>query len=77
MPAENELCQVNVEGTYINSKLRIGNRESGTGDQFHVSYLSKRLGYFNTVNREQGTGNLLLVPYFAIQYQRFNSANRE
>ena len=51
-----------MEGTYINIKLMIGNRESGIGNWFFVPYLRKRLGYFNTVksetgNREPGTGN--------------------
>ena len=30
LSAYNEYCQVNVEGAYINIKLIIGNRESGT-----------------------------------------------
>ena len=45
-------------------KLRIGNRESGTGNRapgtgnwFLVPYLSKRLGYFKIIDREQGIGN--------------------
>ena len=58
----NEYCEVSVEGAYINMKLRIGNRESGTGNWFLVPYLRKRLEYFKTVksetgNREPGTGN--------------------
>ena len=51
-----------MEGAYINMKLIIGNRESGTGNWFLVPYLSKRLGYFKTVDREQGIGNRELVP---------------
>ena len=42
-------------GAYINIKLIIGNRESGTGNWFLVPYWRKRLGYFITVkigNRE-------------------------
>ena len=51
-----------MEGAYINIKLIIGNRESGTGNWFLVPYLSKRLKYFKTVkseteNRKPGTGN--------------------
>ena len=51
-----------MEGAYINIKLEIGNRESGTGNWFLVPYLRKRLEYFKTVksetgNREPGTGN--------------------
>ena len=38
-------------------KLRIGNRESGTGNWFLVPYLSKRHGYFKIIDREQGFGN--------------------
>ena len=60
-----------MEGAYINIKLIIGNRESGTGNWFLVPYLSKRLGYFKIIdrekgigNREPGTGNWFLVPYF-------------
>ena len=50
-----EYCEVRVEGTYINIKLRIGNRESGTGNWFLVPCLSKRLRYFKII--EPGTGN--------------------
>ena len=62
LSAYNEYCEISVEGTYINMKLRIGNRESGTGNWFLVPYLRKRLEYFKTVksetgNREPGTGN--------------------
>ena len=51
-----------MERAYINIKLIIGNRESGTGNWFLVPYLKKPLGYFETVksetgNREPGTGN--------------------
>ena len=46
-----------MEGAYITIKLRIGNREPGTGNWFLVPYLSKRLGYFKIVDREQGIGN--------------------
>ena len=31
-----DLCEVNVEGAYINMKLIIGNRESGTGYSFLI-----------------------------------------
>ena len=62
LSAYNEYCEVSVEGAYINMKLRIGNREPGTGNWFLVPYLRKRLEYFKTVrsetgNREPGTGN--------------------
>ena len=53
----NEYCDVNVEGAYNNMKLRIGYRESGTGNWFLVPYLSKRLVYFKIIDREQGIGN--------------------
>ena len=55
-----------MEGAYINMKVIIGNRESGTGSWFFVPYLSKRLGYLNIIDREQGTGNWFLVPYFGM-----------
>ena len=57
LSAYNEYCEVSVEGAYINMKLRIGNRESGTGNWFLVPYLSKRLGYLKIIDREQGIGN--------------------
>ena len=57
-----EYYEVSVERAYINMKLRIGNRESGTGNWFLVPYLSKCLGYFKIIDREQGIGNLELVP---------------
>ena len=37
--AYNEYCEVSVEGAYINIKLIIGNRESGTGNWFLGPYL--------------------------------------
>ena len=58
-----------MEGTCINIKLIIGNRESGTGNRFLVAYLRKRLGYFKTVktgNGESGTAKGKLIPYFGI-----------
>ena len=51
-----------MEGAYINMKLIIGNRESGTGNWFLVSFLNKRVGYFRTVDRKQGIGNRELLP---------------
>ena len=57
LSAYNEYCEVNVEGAYINMKLRIGNWQSGTGNWFLVPYLSKRLGHFKIIDREQGIGN--------------------
>ena len=57
LSAYNEYCEVCVEAAYINMKLRIGNRESGTGNWFLVPYLTKRLGYFKIIDREQAIGN--------------------
>ena len=57
LSAYHEYCEASVGGAYINMKLRIGNRESGTGNWFLVPYLSKRLGYFKIIDREQGIGN--------------------
>ena len=54
LSAYNEYCEVSVEGAYIYIKLRIGNRESGTGNWFLVPYLSKCLGYFKTVKSDTG-----------------------
>ena len=36
LSAYNEYCEVSVERAYIYMKLRIGNRESGTGNREHV-----------------------------------------
>ena len=49
LSAYNEYCEVSVEGAYINIKLIIRNRESGTGNWYLVPYLSKRVGYFKTI----------------------------
>ena len=49
LSAYNEYCEVSVKGAYINMKLIIGNRESGTGNWFLVPNLSKRVGYFKTI----------------------------
>ena len=62
LSAYNEYYEVSVEGAYNNMKLRIGNRESGTGNWFLVPDLSKRLGFFKIIDREQGIGNRELVP---------------
>ena len=56
LSAYREYCEVSVEEAYNNMKLRIGNRESGTGNWFLVPFLSKRLGYFKIIDREQGSG---------------------
>ena len=77
LSASNEYCEVNVEGAFINMKLIIGNRESGTGNWFLVPYLSNRLGYFKTVDRKQGIGNRELVPCSLIYNKCFIGANRE
>ena len=70
-----------MEGAFINMKLIIGNRESGTGNCFLVPYLSKRLGYFKTVDLEQGIGNRELVPcslfgYILPMFQKCKSGIR-
>ena len=36
LSAYNEYCEVSVEGAYNNMKLRIGNREPGTGSLFLI-----------------------------------------
>ena len=52
-----------MEGAYINIKLIIGSRESGTGNWFLVPYLSNRLEYFKILieNRKSGTSSLFLI----------------
>ena len=54
LSAYNECCEVSVEGKYINMKLRIGSRESETGNWFLFPYLSKCFGYFKTLKSETG-----------------------
>ena len=59
LSAYNEYCQVNVEGAYINNEN--DNREPGNGYRelvpwFLVSYISKRLGYFEPIKSETGIG---------------------
>ena len=36
LSAYNEYCEVRVDRAYTNMKLRIGNRESGTGSLFLI-----------------------------------------
>ena len=36
LSAYNKNCEVSVEGAYIKMKLRIGNREPGTGSLFLI-----------------------------------------
>ena len=57
-----------MEEAFINMKLIIRNRESGTGNWFLVPYLRKRVGYIKTVYREQGIGNRKLVPCVLFGY---------
>ena len=68
LSAYNEYFEVSVEGAYIDMKLIIGNRESGTGNWFLVPFLSKRLRYFKIVDREQGIGNRDIVSRSLIWY---------
>ena len=62
LSAYNDYCEVSVEGTYIDMKLRNGSREPGTGNRFLVPYLSKRLGCLKIFDRKQGIGNREIVP---------------
>ena len=71
-----------MEGAYINIKLIIGNRESGTGNWFLVPYLRKRLEYFKTVksetgNREPGTGNYFLILVYYTNVSKVQIGNKE
>ena len=68
-----------MEGAYINIKLIIGNRKSGTGNWFLVPYLNKPLGYFKTVksetgNREPATSSLFW--YIILIFQKCKSGIR-
>ena len=79
LSAYNECCEVSVEGSYINMKLRIWNRESGTGNWFLVPYLSKCLGYFKTVKSETGnreTENSSSFWYIILMFQKCKSGIR-
>ena len=68
-----------MEGAYINIKLIIANRESGTGNWFLVPYLKKRLGYFKTVKSETGNRepeNSSLFWYIILMFQKCKSGIR-
>ena len=79
MSAYNEYCGVILEGAYINIKLIIGNRESGTGNWFLVPYLRKRLEYFKTETgiREPGTGNKFLILVYYTNVSKVQIGNKE
>ena len=71
-----------MEGADINTKLIIGNRESGTGNWFLVPYLSKRVGYFKTIlsetgNREPGTSSLFLILVYNTKVLKVQIVNKE
>ena len=73
-----------MEGAYINIKLIIGNRESGTGNWFLVPYLRKRVGYIKAVDREQGIGNrepgtssLFLIWVYITNVSKVQIGNKE
>ena len=68
-----------MEGAYINIKLIIANRESGTGNWFLVPYLSKRKGYFKPVdrNRESGTSFLFLIWVYITDVSKVQIRNKE
>ena len=67
-----------MEGAYINIRLIIGNRESGTGNWFLVPYLRKSLGYFKIVksegNREPETSSLFW--YIILMFRKCKSGIR-
>ena len=68
-----------MEGAYINIKLIIGNRESGTGNWFLVPYLSKRLGYFKILigNRKSGTSSLFHIMVCNSNISKVQIGNKE
>ena len=70
-----------MEGAYINIKLIIGNRESGTGNWFLVPHLRKRLGYFNLLYGKRGIRNRereisSLFWYIRLMFQKCKSGIR-
>ena len=68
-----------MEGAYINMKLIIGNRESGTGIWFLVPYFRKRLGYFKIVKSETGNRKpetSSLFWYIMLMFQKCKSRIR-
>ena len=69
-----------MEGAYINIKLIIGNRKSGTGNWFLVPYLKKkRFGYFKTVKSETGDRKAetsSLFWYIILMFQKCKSEIR-
>ena len=79
MSAYNEYCEVIGEGAYINIKLIIGNRESGTGNLVLVPYLSKRLGYFKIliVNRKSGTSSMFHILVCNTNISKVQIGNKE
>ena len=68
-----------MEGAYINIKLIIGNRESGTGNWFLVPHLSKRLGYFKILigNRKSGTRLFFLILVCNTNIHKVQIGNKE
>ena len=82
LSAYNEYCQVKVEGAYINMKLIIGNRESGTGNWFLVPYFNKRHEYFKTIKLETGIGepgtsSLFLILVYNTNVSKVQIGNKE
>ena len=71
-----------MEVAYINMKLIIENRESGTGNWFLVPYLSKHLGYFKTIKSvtgigEPGTSSFFLILMYNTNVSKFKIWNKE
>ena len=71
-----------MEGTYINKKLIIGNRESGTGIRFLVPYLRNNLGYFKTIKSEigivePGSSSLFLILVYNTNVSKVKIGNKE
>ena len=71
-----------MEGIYINMKVIIGNRESGTGNWYLVPYLSKRLEYFKTVkletgNREPESSSSFLILVYNTNISKVQIGNKE
>ena len=71
-----------MEGAFINMKLIIGNRESGTGNLVPCSLFEKKCGIYQncrsgTGNREPGTSCLFLIWVYITNVSKVQIGNKE
>ena len=68
LSAYNEYCEVSVEGAYINIKLIIGNRESGTGNcsLFLILVYNTKVLKVQIGNKESVPGSFLTIIGFIL-----------